>query len=274
MQENLISFKDFYGIEIYHVDKVITPEAGDFPKVPHSHDYFELSVHIKGELDIFAEENLYHLCGGEIRIYSSGELHCGIVRKKESAEWYQIKIPPSFLEYSDGKDLMRIFFDRRFGEGNVIYSAHFGEIVGILRGLYAFRGERDFLWEHYCRSQLVVLLCLLNHGENHKKAESDRNSPLQKILNLIYRDYRELMTVGDIAARTHFSVSYINKLFRENLCISPYQFLLSKKFNEAKKRLKEGESVTEACQSSGFRDYSNFITAFRKRYGITPNRYE
>ncbi|MBQ8496087.1 MAG: helix-turn-helix transcriptional regulator [Clostridia bacterium] len=273
MQEKLIMLKDFYGIEIYHFDKVLTPDAWDFPKTPHSHDYFELSVHIKGELDIFAEENLYHLCGGEIRIYSSGELHCGIVRKKETAEWYQIKIPTEFMNFSDGEKLLHIFLDRKFGEGNVICSEHYEDIVAILKNIYAFSDADGFLWEDYCKSQVIVLLCLLNHTENNKKAESDRNSALQKILNLIYSDYCDLMTVGDIAKRSHFSVSYINKLFREKLCISPYQFLLSKKFNEAKKALKEGKSVTEACQSAGFQDYSNFITMFRKRYGITPNRY-
>ena len=274
MQENHIYLENFYGIEIYHVCDILPSGTAALQNTPHSHDYFELTLHISGELDIFVEDAIYHLCGGEIRLYASGELHYGIKRKKEYSEWYQIKIPPRFLEYPEGRLLMRIFLERKFGEDNVFVSAYYDEMVSILKNTFAFYTAKEPLAECYAKYGILQLLCLVNQAGNHKKAESSSNSALQTILNLIGREYRDLMTVGDIAFRSHFSVSYINKLFQKYLCISPYQFLLGKKFDAAKKALKEGASVTDACLSAGFHDYSNFITMFKKRYGMTPYHYE
>lgn len=274
MQENQIYLGNFYGIEVYHVCEMMTSENRTLQNTPHSHDYFELSIHVKGEVDIFVEDALYHLCGGEVRLYASGELHYGIKRKNGFSEWYQIKIPPCFLECPEGRALLHIFLDRKFGEGNVFVSSYYDEMVSILKNMFAFYSEKNALAECYAKSGVLQLLCLLNQAGNNKKAETNNDSALQTILNLIGREYRELMTVGDIAERSHFSISYINKLFQRHLCISPYQFLLGKKFDAAKKALREGMSVTDACLAAGFRDYSNFITMFKKRYGVTPYHYE
>ena len=274
MQKNHICLENFYGIELYHICDILRSETASLQNTPHSHDYFELTLHISGELDIFVEDSIYHLCGGEVRLYASGELHYGIKRKEELSEWYQIKIPPCFLEYPEGRLLMRIFLDRKFGEGNVFVSAYYEEMVSVLKNIFAFYGANDPFAECYAKYGILQLLCLVNQAENNKKAEAYGSSALQTVLNLIGKEYRELMTVGDIAVRSHFSVSYINKLFQKHLCISPYQFLLGKKFDAAKKALKEGASVTDACLTAGFHDYSNFITMFKRRYGVTPYHYE
>ena len=274
MQGNHICLENFYGIEIYHVSDILTSETIALQNTPHSHDYFELTLHISGELDIFVEDSIYHLSGGEIRLYTSGELHCGIRHSEVSLEWYQIKIPARFLEYPEGRLLMRVFLDRKLGEGNVFVSAYYDEMISILKNAFAFYGAGDPLAEYYAKYGILQLLCLVNQAENNKKAEAYGNSALQTVLNLIGKEYCGLMTVGEIAARSHFSISYINQLFQRYLCISPYQFLLEKKFDAAKKALRSGMSVTDACLTAGFRDYSNFITMFKKRYGVTPYHYE
>jgi AraC-like DNA-binding protein len=35
-----------------------------------------------------------------------------------------------------------------------------------------------------------------------------------------------------------------------------------------------GRNVTEACFESGFQNYNNFITTFRKSTGYTPKQYK
>ena len=37
--------------------------------------------------------------------------------------------------------------------------------------------------------------------------------------------------------------------------------------------LDNGASISEACFNSGFEDYANFITLFRKNYGVTPKKH-
>ncbi len=271
--EQHILLSDFYQISLAHIKGVLQRSAWD--PTAHSHDHFELFVHIKGHIQIFVEENRYSLSGGEIRFYSAGELHGGDLGGDEEIEWYQINIPAAFLSAPNGKALTRIFWDRKFGTGNVIRSQKQEEIVSMLENAFALYKNNDPLAMCYAQTVVVGLLCLIYADENRLSSAAEKRTPaLEKIFDMIYHDFANLSSVYDIAERTHFSVSYINKLFHTHVGVSPYQFLLGKKLDEAKKALKNGKSVTEAARLAGFRDYSGFITLFRKRFGVTPHKYK
>jgi AraC-like DNA-binding protein len=271
--ETQIVLPNFYDISLVHMKGNL--KKSEWNSITHSHDHFELSVHIKGNIQIFAENSSYLLSGGEIRLYGAGELHCGIVRNEEEMEWYQINIPQSFLSAPNGTELTRIFWDRKFGTKNVLHLQKQKEIVSMLESAFAMYCGGNPLALCLCQSIVVGILCLLGDSKGYFARDAVNKIPaLEEILDMIHTEYATICTVADIARKTHFSVSYINKLFRAQVGVSPYQFLLEKKFIEAKKALKNGKSVTEAAEMAGFRDYSGFITLFKKRYGMTPYRYK
>ena len=43
---------------------------------------------------------------------------------------------------------------------------------------------------------------------------------------------------------------------------------------DGKELLEKGHTIYDACFDSGFSDYSNFITTFRKHFGITPRHFQ
>ncbi|MBQ9747237.1 MAG: helix-turn-helix transcriptional regulator [Clostridia bacterium] len=271
--ETRMELHDFYHVTLVHMRGCQKQSAWN--GMPHAHDHYELSVHIRGALQIFAEENSYLLSGGEIRLYGAGELHCGIVRDEEEMEWYQINIPTAFCSYPDGEALTRIFRERRFGTGNVIRLKRQEEVVSMLKTAFDLYRERSLFAACYAKSALLAILCLVGTDDERLPYAAEKRSPaLERILEIIRTEYAGLYTVGDLASRTHFSVSYINKLFRTQVGVSPYQFLLEKKLVEAKRHLRDGVSVTESARLVGFRDYSGFITLFRRRFGVTPHQYK
>lgn len=119
----IITMEDFYDICLFHVKGDIDPAL--WRTMPHSHEHHELFI---------------HLSGGEVRFYSAGELHGGLL-KSRSAEWYQICSPPAFSEFSDATPLTTLFTQRTFGVGNVFVSRRQEEIVRLLAELY----EKDSL---------------------------------------------------------------------------------------------------------------------------------
>lgn len=267
----IITMKDFYDIWLFHVKGDIDPAS--WRTMPHSHEHHELFVHLSGEMDIYAENNIYHLSGGEIRFYSAGELHGGLL-KSRSAEWYQICLPPAFSEFSDATLLTTLFTQRTFGVGNVFVSRRQEEIVRLLAELFGYYRNEHPLREVFGKSTLIRILGLLcDPGERIAKDQYHIHV-LNRLIETVNAHFDTIETVRDLCEMTHYSTSYVNRLFRENLDISPYQFILGKKLNEAKNGLKAGKNVTEAAEMAGFRNYSHFITLFRKRFGITPNKYK
>lgn len=267
----IITMKDFYGIWLVHVKGEI--DSASWRTMPHSHEHHELFVHLSGEMDIYAENNMYRLVGGEIRFYSAGELHGGLL-KSRSAEWFQICLPPAFSAFSDAKALTALFTERTFGEGNVFVSRRQDELVRLLYELFGYYQNKHPLRDVFGKSTLVRILCLLCDPNERIERERHHIRVLNKLIETVNEHFDTIETVGDLCELTHYSASYVGRLFRENLDISPYQFILGKKLNEAKNALKAGKSVMEAAELAGFRNYSNFITLFRKRFGVTPNKYK
>ena len=268
---NIITLKDFYNIRLVHVKGERMPSSTD--KIPHSHDHCELFVHIQGNMEIFAEKTTYHISGGEIRIYSAGELHCGNIGQKQYVEWFQISFPPEFFNVEENKVLMNLFLEREFGSKNVFVPQDHKEICELLYEIFNYR-EEDPLGAQFCQSAIIQVLCRANRAyQAGQRNYIEKKDVLYQIIEVINEKYAQINSVQELSNLAHYSPAYVNRIFREGMNISPYQFLIGKKLNEAKKALRNGSSVAEACEYAGFNDYSNFITLFKRKFGVTPKQY-
>lgn len=277
MPNKIIVLEDFYHIRLVHVKEIRRPTPND--RIPHSHDHCEMFIHIAGNMDIFAEKNTYHLSSGEIRIYAAGELHCGHINKEQYVEWYQIDFPPEFSEFEGSAEFLKIFFEREFGTENVFLAKDHEKICELLREIFACK-EDDLISKYFYQSAIIQILCRTwyaakssRQAKEQEKIIDNKRNVLHEIIDIINEEYAQINSIEELCSRTHYSSSYINRIFREGMNLSPYQFLIGKKLNEAKKQLKSGASVAEACEDAGFQNYSNFITLFKKKFGITPKQY-
>jgi AraC family transcriptional regulator len=81
----------------------------------------------------------------------------------------------------------------------------------------------------------------------------------------------ELTALADTAG---MSPHYFSELFKQSLNFSPYQYVLRRRIEHARKLLNDpGVSVFEAAVRSGFSDQSHFTKIFRRVVGVTPTGY-
>ena len=255
------------GITIHHV-------VGNIPlsfwsESYHSHDHAEVFIHVRGQMELFIENSVYHHNSNEIRIYAPGELHFGRCVQEMEMEWYQISLPSSFLE--ENPTLACRITDRKKGRGNIFISKKQETLISLLEEIFVTQGS--ILAEHYLYADLIKILCILNEPEYNIDVEMGKNESLQSILELVNDNLPEVRTVNDIAALTHFSPSYVHQLFKRYLNITPHGYLTVKRMEMARDLLAGGISVSEACFAAGFSSYPNFITAFKKYFGVTPKNY-
>jgi len=76
--------------------------------------------------------------------------------------------------------------------------------------------------------------------------------------------------LSDISRAMNFSEAHLSRLFKRYMDTNIMQYVRMKKFETARQLLSKGANVTDACFSSGFDNYSHFITAFRKEFGMSP----
>lgn len=61
--------------------------------------------------------------------------------------------------------------------------------------------------------------------------------------------------------------------FKKHLGCTPLEFQQQLRMEQAKERLKRGETVTRVCFDLGYRHLSHFSRRFHQQYGISPKQY-
>jgi AraC-like DNA-binding protein len=83
--------------------------------------------------------------------------------------------------------------------------------------------------------------------------------------------YAEPHTLASLAAAVAISPFQFARVFRQLTGRPPHQYLLCVRLDAARRMLRGGSSVTDACFDSGFSSLSHFIHTFKRRFGVTPS---
>jgi AraC family L-rhamnose operon transcriptional activator RhaR len=87
----------------------------------------------------------------------------------------------------------------------------------------------------------------------------------------IHRRYNAPLKVSDLAARHFLSESILRPKFIDQLGVSPKQYIIDLRLNEAKKLLLQTDKPVEFISSEvGFTSSSRFHDLFLKHTGMTP----
>ena len=95
-----------------------------------------------------------------------------------------------------------------------------------------------------------------------------------QVIQYLEKHLTESPRLIELSSLSSLSLSQIRLRFKQETGISPHQFLLNLKINEAKRLLKESErTVSEISYYLDFSSQSHFQNLFRKAVGMTPLQY-
>jgi transcriptional regulator GlxA family with amidase domain len=84
----------------------------------------------------------------------------------------------------------------------------------------------------------------------------------------------ERHSIRDVARSVNLSPRRLGQLFKEEIGISPMQFLKNLRMARAQALLQSSFlSIKEVTFQSGFADVSHFVRDFKQCYGVTPSEF-
>lgn len=97
---------------------------------------------------------------------------------------------------------------------------------------------------------------------------------LNKLLLYIDAHYDEDLSLNELSNIVELSSTHINRLFQSELKISPMQYLIQVRLEQAKKLLLNNEyTISQVASKCGFNSSAYFSKMFKKYYNATPKEF-
>lgn len=95
------------------------------------------------------------------------------------------------------------------------------------------------------------------------------------IVEYIKKNIREIISLDELAGEACMSKAHFLRTFKQDIGLTPMEFVLHERLKLAKKYLQLGKyQIQEVCYMSGFRNITYFIRAFKQEFGLTPKVYQ
>ena len=96
---------------------------------------------------------------------------------------------------------------------------------------------------------------------------------LTRVQKHIVRHISEELTIEGLSHLFNYHPNYFIRLFRQETGYTPYQYIVQQRMQYAVTQLNKGLPNEEVCYACGYTDSSTFTRAFRKYYGVAPQKY-
>ena len=132
----------------------------------------------------------------------------------------------------------------------------------------------EFTLRHQLTEIWLELFALVRGDLEASSGMNASDEKMKAMMRFIHAHYQEQISVEDIAKVTHISKRVCFRLFRENLHMTPVEYMTVYRLRNACQGLANtNESITQIAYHCGFGSGSYFGKLFREHYGCTPAAY-
>jgi len=246
------------------------------------HDMYEIYFFLSGDVHYFIEKQVYPLQYGDLLIMHSNELHRpNFQSKKQRYENVVIHFNPKLTEAfsSPQFDLLACFTNRVMGEQNRmrLNPQQIDDIMKLYERMEVHRSQAKAGSEVLYVATFIELLVFINRlfqNQGNHKEQGMLPDKLASLLTYIDENLEHDLSLDVLEQVVFMNRSYLCRLFKKHTGSTIHEHILFKRIAKAKQLLREGCTVTDACQLVGFNDYSNFIRTFKKAVGLPPRQYQ
>jgi AraC-like DNA-binding protein len=233
----------------------------------HMHDRLTLVALEKGEVRLYLAEEELILKENEIAIIYPYEIHSALVSQKENDGLYALYVDKSWIE----KLQTELYGSKEY----ILFEKH---IVSDKESYYALLDMMNILFEEDSFVSKEELLTEFMIGLIMKTSLSVSDKEYKALFNeikhYIDENIASILSLEEIAKEFLITRFHLIRLFKDELGMTPYQYILNTQLNRAKVLLAQHIPIAEVAQLCGFHDQSHLYKYFKQMFSITPKAYQ
>lgn len=280
--ENLLNSSTFLPVIVKTIERI---HDTSWSMEPNRHEFYEMVYMKKGNAVFEISGYPVDLGPNDIIIIKPNQFHKFIVKSESGCEFIVLNFKfvdkfdmqysgislEYFLDFVSGKE-SGAFIKLKVSQKN--------EIITLLNRILKEKENPDIgseLLNYLLVMELFVLIsrALKMEWENSIKNKSSKLKELIQVsVSYINNNYEREISLKDIAQYVFLSTSYFTRAFKEEMGISPINYLLMTRIERAKELIKGSNSkISDIALSVGFSNQQRFNDIFKKYVKMTPLQY-
>lgn len=241
----------------------------------HYHPFHKIIFLLAGRADYAIEGEHYHLQSGDCVLVGRGSIHRPEVAEGDFYERMILYISPAYLSTLPGGEDMTRCFRRAQSQFRYVFHAsaddRIRELFGQLERAEVEGGFGSALLQEALFTQLMVAVnrCVLR-GDSVDAHAGD--TKVLDILHYLNTHLTEPLSIDELAGRFYLSKFHMMRRFRAETGYSIHSYVTEKRLLQAQQLLQSGATLSDTAERCGYRDYSTFSRAYKKRFGCAPSR--
>lgn len=257
---------------------------------PHVYeDFIELVVVLKGHGCFGIEGKEHAVSEGDLILLNPGTEHYSYPDAVSEQPYIECVIGFTGVDYKDCcKDRMPLFKDYQMitHMPDAVKKEIFRLCMEIDKESNSCEMGRYFMLKSY----LIQVLCQIARfqKQEYEKEAKMKNAGgcsfnsinkkyiIEQITAYMEKNYKEKISLDQIADNMYLSSYYISKLFKSETGDTPINYLISLRMKKAKEMLDDQPelSIQSVAAEVGYDDAYHFSKLFKKYYGIAPLYYK
>ena len=248
----------------------------------HHHDFSKIVILIDGDLTYYIEGKSYILKPWDILFVNKNEIHKPVVNPDKYYERIVIWLNPDFIaKYAQGNNnLLKCFEEAMKNNYNLLRlnMKSIENIKNLIQDIQSCDNSNEFGSEILKESLFIQLMVLmnrlfLNSDKNRDIEDIQYDKTIEEVLSYINSNLENDLSLDTIASKFFISKYYLMRKFKNQIGSSIHSYVIQKRLILAKSLISDGLSMSTVCSKCGFNDYSSFVRAFKKAYGVSPSNY-
>ena len=235
---------------------------------PNWHENTEVLYFASGSGFVRYNESQFSVQAGDLVVVNSEMIHS--VYSDEHMVFHCVILDRDFCT-ANGIPTTNLYFQEIIREPQI--KAAFLQII---ENYDRFNRERVFYDVAAIRSAVLTFLYLLCRDyiiREGSSANLHRNDMVKTAMIYIRKHLAEHLTLDEISQHVGVNKHYLSREFKRIIGKTIFDTILLLRCTEAKQRLLEGMTVTEAAHACGFENLSYFTRAFKKYNQSLPSSY-
>ena len=239
----------------------------------HNHDFFEI------EFMLDAKNAIHTLNGkkrrlekGSIYIINPSDVHSHEFENGGFFDRYNIRFKQDAVNENILASVINthcrcVLKDEDFNTAKKLYE--------IVEHYYSCESDSCSATSEISSRLIESLILLIRDRSAHENGEeANQKSQIQKILLYLHKNFKNNISLEDIANYSAFSPHYISQLFHSETSYTITQYITNLRLEYAKNLLfSTDHSISEVCSKCGFRSFAHFLRCFKSTYGTSPSKF-